>query len=119
MENYIATDGKEEIIPVYVGFRNGRYPLSSYTRSASAATSAVFRRPPNAHSTYRVWRMLDPAREPCRPIFPPRRCCAPCDALGRGPREKTVKDQRVRKKEEAQASGWVDEPGDYLNLLAF
>ena len=33
---------------------------------------------------------------------------------------KTAKDQRIRKKkEEAQTSGCVDQPGDYLNLLTF
>ena len=57
------------VTPVHLGFRDGREQSSTYTRSASAVTSAVIRPLPNAPRTYRYGRTLDPARESCRPTF--------------------------------------------------
>ena len=57
--------------------------------SAVRFTSAVIRRLPNAPHTYRFWRMLDPARELCRPIFFHA-------GLSKSGSAKTVQDQRER-----------------------
>lgn len=38
------------------------------------------------HVQYCYLRTLDPAREPCRPIFATPACCAPCDVLEPGSR---------------------------------
>ena len=104
---------KEEVMPVRLGVRDGREQSSAQTRSASVIASTVIRRLPNLPRTYRVCTMLDPAREPCRPIFVSTGLLRSEDVLELG----TRRQFRTRKKEEAQTSGRVDQQSDYLTLL--